>query len=134
MHIEPYIFFDGRCDEAIAFYRGAVGAEVSMLVRFKDAPDAAMVKPGTEEKVMHANLRIGDTTVLVSDGRCGGQPAFQGFSLAVTAADEAEADRVFAALSEGGTVTMPMAKTFFAPRFGMLTDRFGVGWLVLVRS
>lgn len=133
MQIEPYLFFDGRCDEAIAFYRNALGADVSMLTRFKNAPDPAMIRPGTEEKVMHANLRIGDATVLVSDGRCTGQPNFQGFSLAITAADETEADRVFIALSDGGTVTMPMGKTFFSPRFGMLTDRFGVGWIVLVR-
>lgn len=132
MQIEPYIFFDGRCDEAIAFYRAALGAEVSMLVRFKNAPDPSMIRPGTEEKVMHANLRIGGATVLVSDGRATGQPSFQGFSLAITAGDETEADRVFAALSDGGTVTMAMAKTFFSPRFGMLTDRFGVGWMVLV--
>jgi PhnB protein len=132
MQLDPYIYFDGRCDEAIDFYREALGAEVSMLVRFKNAPDPSMIRPGTEEKVMHANLRIGDKTVLVSDGRCTGQPSFQGFSLAITAADETEADRVFTALSKGGTVTMPMAKTFFSPRFGMLTDQFGVGWIVLV--
>ena len=132
MQLDPYIYFDGRCDEAIDFYRDALGAEVSMLVRFKNAPDPSMIRPGTEEKVMHANLRIGDKTVLVSDGRCTGQPSFQGFSLAITAADETEADRVFTALSKGGNVTMPMAKTFFSPRFGMLTDQFGVGWIVLV--
>jgi PhnB protein len=134
MQVDPYIFFDGRCDEAIAFYRDALGAEVSMLLRFKNAPDPSMIRPGTEEKVMHANLRIGDATLLVSDGRCTGHPNFQGFSLTITAADEAEADRVFTALSDGGTVTMAMAKTFFSPRFGMLTDRFGVGWIVLVRQ
>jgi len=134
MQLDPYIYFDGRCDEAIAFYRDALGAEVNMLMRFKNAPDPSMIQPGTEEKVMHASLRLGDATVLVSDGRCTGQPSFQGFSLAITAADESEADRVFTALSKGGTVTMPMAKTFFSPRFGMLTDQFGVGWIVLVRQ
>jgi PhnB protein len=134
MQVDPYIFFDGRCDEAIAFYRDALGAEVTMLLRFKNAPDASMIRPGTEEKIMHANLRIGDATLLVSDGRCTEHPSFQGFSLTITVADEEEADRVFAALSEGGAVTMPMAKTFFSPRFGMLTDRFGVGWIVLVRQ
>ena len=132
MHIQPYLFFDGRCDEAIEFYRGAVGADVTMLMRFKDAPDPSMVTPGSENKVMHASLRIGDSTVMASDGRCQGKPNFQGFSLSVTAADEAEADRVFAALGDGGQVQMPMAKTFFAPRFGMVADRFGVGWMVIV--
>ncbi|HEY1935152.1 MAG TPA: VOC family protein [Acetobacteraceae bacterium] len=131
MQVEPYLFFDGRCEEAIAFYRSALGAEVKMLMRFKEAPDSGMVGPGSEDKVMHANLRIGDTSVLLSDGRCTGQPNFQGFSLTIGAADDAEADRLFVALSDGGTVTMPMAKTFFASRFGMLTDRFGVGWMVI---
>jgi PhnB protein len=133
MQVQPYLFFDGRCDEAIAFYRIALGAEVNMLMRFKQAPDPGMIRPGTEDKVKHASLRIGETTILVSDGRSTGQPDFQGFSLTVSAADDAEADRVFTALSDGGTVTMPMAKTFFSSRFGMLTDRFGVGWIVLVR-
>ena len=132
MQVQPYLFFDGRCDEAIAFYRSALGAEVNMLMRFKDAPDPGMIRPGSEDKVMHASLRIGEATVLVSDGRASEAPNFQGFSLTVSAADDAEADRIFTALADGGQVTMPMAKTFFSSRFGMLTDRFGVGWIVLV--
>ena len=132
MHVQPYLIFDGRCDEAIEFYRKALGAEVGMLMRFKDAPDKSMISPGSENKVMHAALRIGDATILASDGRNQGKPSFQGFSLSVTAASEAEADRVFAALSEGGEVQMPLAKTFFSPRFGMVADRFGVAWMVLV--
>ncbi|HET8728912.1 MAG TPA: VOC family protein [Alphaproteobacteria bacterium] len=133
MTIRPYLFFDGRCEEAIEFYRKAAGAEVTMLMRFKDnpAPEPGMVPPGSEDKVMHAELRIGDATILVSDGMCAGKPDFQGFSLALTAADDAEAERRFAALAEGGEVRMPMAKTFFASRFGMVADRFGVPWMVL---
>ena len=134
MQVQPYLSFDGRCEEAIQFYQRALGAEVTTLVRFKDAPDRGMIPAGSEDKVMHASLRIGDATVLASDGRCRGKPAFQGFSLSLTASDEAEADRLFAALAEGGQVTMPLAPTFFSPRFGMLADRFGVGWMVLVRQ
>ena len=131
MQVQPYLFFDGRCDEAIAFYRTALGAEVTMLMRFKEAPDPGMCRPGTEEKVMHSSLRIGDATVFASDGRCEGPAKFQGFSLSLTVADEAEAERLFAALCDGGQVQMPLTKTFFSPRFGMLADRFGVSWMIL---
>jgi PhnB protein len=132
MEIQPYLFFDGRCEEAIAFYRAALGAEVAMLMRFKDAPDPAMAPAGGADKVMHASLKIGETTVLASDGQCLGRPAFQGFALTLTTADEAEAERLFAALGDGGAVRMPLAKTFFSPRFGMVADRFGVTWMVYV--
>jgi PhnB protein len=134
MQVQPYLFFDGRCDEAIAFYRRAIGAEVTMLMRFKDSPDPAMAPPGGADKIMHAALRIGETTVLASDGRCEGQPSFTGFALSVTATDETEAERLFGALSEGGQVRMPLATTFFSPRFGMLADRFGVTWMVYVAA
>jgi PhnB protein len=130
MQIQPYLFFDGRCDEAIEFYRSSLGAEVTMLMRYKDSPEP--VSHGSPDKVMHANLRIGETTVLVSDGRCLGQPSFQGFALSLTAAGESEAERLFAALGEGGQVQMPMSKTFFSLRFGMITDRFGVLWMIYV--
>jgi PhnB protein len=130
MQIQPYLFFDGSCDEAIEFYRSTLGAEVMMLMRFKDSPEP--VSPGTEEKVMHANLRIGETTVLASDGRCLGKLSFHGFALSLTVASEAEADRVFTALGQGGQVQMPLIKTFFSPRFGMVADRFGVSWMVYV--
>jgi len=132
--VQPYLFFDGRCEEAIEFYKGALGATVDMMMRFKDNPDPqpGMCAPGAEDKVMHAALRIGDTVVMASDGMAGGKPEFKGFSLSVNAASEAEADRMFAALGKGGKVTMPMAKTFFAPRFGMVSDKFGVGWMVIV--
>ena len=132
MQVQPYIFFDGRCDEALDFYKKAVGAKVDMLMRFKEAPDQATITPESKDKVMHAAVHLGDTQVLMSDGHCQGKASFQGFSLAVSVKDEAEADKTFTALAEGGQVTMPLAKTFFSPRFGMLTDKFGVGWMVLV--
>jgi PhnB protein len=135
MQVQPYLFFDGRCEEALAFYRKALGAEVTMMMRFKDSPEPCnegMVPPGSEDKVMHAAFRIGDSTLMASDGRCGGQPNFQGFALSVNAASEDEADRLFNALGDGGQVQMPMAKTFFSPRFGMVADRFGVSWMVIV--
>ena len=135
MQVQPYLFFDGRCDEAVEFYRKALGAEVTMLMRFKDSPeppDPSMVPPGSGDKVMHTSFRIGDTTVMASDGRCQGQPSFQGFSLSLTARDDAEAERLFAALADGGQVQMPLAKTFFSSRFGMVADRFGVPWMIVV--
>ena len=135
MQVQPYLFFDGRCEEAIEFYKKALGAKVEMLMRFKDSPEPAppgMHPPGSENKVMHATLRIGETTVMASDGHCNGKPSFQGFSLSVTAANDAEAERLFAALGNGGQVQMPLAKTFFSSRFGMVADRFGVGWMVIV--
>ncbi len=134
MEIQPYLFFDGRCDEAIAFYQGALGAEITMLMRFNQAPEPGMVSPGSEDKVMHASLRIGDTKVLASDGRCLGQPKFQGFALSLTVPDIAEAERLFGVLGDGGTVQMPLAQTFFSPRFGMVADRFGVTWMVYVAA
>jgi PhnB protein len=134
MQVQPYLFFDGRCEEAIEFYRSALGAEVTMLMRFKENPDPVepgMVPPGAEHKVMHASFRIGDTTVLASDGRCLGRPSFQGFSLSLTVPDAVEAERLFAALADGGQVQMPLAKSFFSSRFGMVADRFGVGWMIV---
>jgi len=132
--VQPYLFFDGRCEEAIEFYRSTLGAEVAMLSRFKDCPDPNACAPGTEDKVMHASLRIGDTTLMASDGRCEGKSKFEGFSLSLTVRDEAEAERLFASLADGGQVQMPLAKTFFSPRFGMVADRFGVSWMVFVAS
>ena len=130
MNLQPYLFFDGKCDEALDFYKKAVGAEPKMLMRFSQAPDQSMVSPGSENKVMHAQVQIGDTTVLMSDGRCTGNTNFQGFALTLTAKSENEADKTFNALADGGKVTMPMAKTFFSPRFGMLTDQFGIPWMI----
>ena len=137
MHVIPYLFFDGRCEEAIEFYRRAVGADVVALMRYKDSPEPpppGMIAPGSENKVMHSTLRIGDTTVMASDGECGGKASFQGFSLSLNFKDEGEAGRRFAALADGGQVQMPFSKTFFSPKFGMLTDRFGVGWMVHVEA
>jgi PhnB protein len=135
MQAQPYLFFDGRCEEALEFYQSVLGAEVTMLMRFKDSPEPCgdgMVPPGSEGKVMHTSFRIGDTTVLASDGRCQGRPEFRGFSLSLTAADDAEAERLFASLADGGQVQMPLAKTFFSSRFGMVADRFGVPWMIVV--
>jgi PhnB protein len=135
MYVEPYLFFDGRCEEALSFYRNAIGAETTFLMRFKDSPEPPQegcVQPGAADKVMHAAFKLGDTLIMASDGRCEGRPNFQGFALTISVRDEAEAERVFAAMSEGGQVQMPLAKTFFSPRFGMLADRFGVGWMVIV--
>lgn len=135
MQVETYLFFNGRCEEAFAFYKRAVGAEVTALMRFKESPEPqppGMLPPGSDDKVMHAVLRIGDTTVMASDGQCGGKTSFQGFALTLIAANEAEGDKLFAALSDGGQVQMPMSKTFFASRFGMVADRFGVSWMVIV--
>jgi PhnB protein len=130
-----YLFFDGRCEEAVEFYRSALGAEVTMLMRFKDSPDPqehGMVPPGGGNKVMHMSLRIGDTTLLASDGRCQARPRFEGFALSLTVPDDAAAERRFAALAEGRQVQMPLSKTFFASRFGMVADRFGVSWMIYV--
>jgi PhnB protein len=139
MQVQPYLFFDGRCDEAIAFYRDALGAEVQMLMRFKEAPpmegqgpDCPGTRPEMAEKVMHAAVRIGLTEVLMSDGMCAGKPQFAGVSLTITADNDAAAERLFQALEPGGTVQMPMAPTFFASRFGIVQDRFGVSWMVIV--
>ncbi len=132
---EPYLFFNGRCEEAIEFYRKALGAEVEMLMRFKDNPEPPQpgtAPPGVENKVMHASLRIGENSVMASDGRCTGKLNFDGFALSLRVKSEAEADRLFAALADGGKAQMPLAKTFFSPRFGMVTDRFGVLWMILV--
>jgi PhnB protein len=133
--VQPYLFFDGKCEEAIDFYKKALGAKVDMLMRFKDSPEPVppgMCPPGSDDKVMHAALRIGDTVVMASDGMAGGHPEFKGFSLSVNAKDEAEADKLFGALGKGGKVVMPLGKTFYSPRFGMVTDKFGVGWMVIV--
>ena len=134
MTIEPYLFFNGRCDEAIEFYRKALGAEVSMLMRYKESPEPpppGMVPAGWDNKVMHSSLRVGNANIMASDG-CSEGLNFQGFSLSLAVANETEAKRVFDALSDGGQVRMPLTKTFWSPCFGMVADRFGVGWMVTV--
>jgi PhnB protein len=132
MQVQPYLMFEGCCEEAVEFYREALGAEVTMLMRFKESPDPGMCSPGTLDKVMHMSFRIGDTTLLASDGRCTGQPNFQGISLSLTVPNDAEAERRFASLADGGQVQMPLTKTFFSSRFGMVVDRFGVAWMIVV--
>jgi PhnB protein len=132
MQVQTYLYFNGRCEEAIEFYRNVLGAEVVFASKFGESPDPAMVPPGSDEKIMHATLKIGETTLMASDGTCDGQPRFAGFSLSVTPPTDAAAQGLFAALGEGGQVQMPLSPTFFASSFGMVADRFGVSWLVYV--
>lgn len=132
--VEPYLTFGGRCEEALEFYKQAIGAKVEMVMRFDECPDPmpeGMLAPGFEKKVMHSSFWVGNSMIMASDG-CNPSSKFEGFSLSISVKDEAEADKVFAALSEGGKVTMPLEKTFWSPRFGMLEDRFGVSWMVNV--
>jgi PhnB protein len=134
--VEPYLFFGGRCAEALEFYRTALGAQVDFVMLYKDSPERlppGMIPPGFENKIMHASFRIGETLFMASDGCKEGQ-IFDGFALSLDVANAAEADRAFAALSAGGQVKMPLTKTFWSPRFGMLTDRFGIGWMISVRA
>jgi PhnB protein len=142
MTVQPYLFFDGKCEEAIEFYKKALDAKVEMMMRFKENPEPP--KPGDEncagpmptaamaEKIMHAAFKVGDSLVMASDGMCQGKPSFQGISLSLTVKTEAEADKRFAALADGGQVQMPLGKTFFSPKFGMVADKFGVSWMVIV--
>jgi PhnB protein len=135
--VQVYLFFNGRCEEAVEFYRKALGAEVEMMMRFKDSPEPhppGMLPPGFETKIMHTSFRVGGTTVMASDGCSSEKPNFDSFSLSLAVSTEAEAKQYFAALSEGGQVRMPLEKTFWSPCFGMLQDRFGVGWMVSVYS
>ena len=132
--VEPYLFFGGRCQEALDFYTSAVGATVDMLMRFDESPDPlpeGLLQPGFENKVMHSAFRIGNSTIMASDG-CSEDSGFKGFSLALSVDTEADADRIFNALAEGGQVQMPLGPTFWSPRYGQLTDRFGVAWMVMV--
>ena len=133
MQVQSYLFMDGSGDDAIEFYKKALGASVNTLMRFKEMPDGKCA-PGSEDKIMHADISIGETHVLLSDGENKGQPNFQGFGLALTAKTEVEANAAFDALAAGGKVTMPQSKTFFSPRFGMLVDKFGVHWMILAEQ
>jgi PhnB protein len=137
MNVQPHLDFDGRCEEAIEFYKKAIGAKVDMLMRIKESPEAAppgVLPPGSGDKIMHASFRVGDTLIMAADGYAQGKARFEGFSLSIDAANEAEAKRLFGALCEGGKVQMPLGKTFFSPTFGMVTDKFGVSWMVIVRQ
>ncbi|HWE77428.1 MAG TPA: VOC family protein [Pseudolabrys sp.] len=135
MNIQPYLFFDGRCDEALAFYEKALGAQIEMLMRFKEAPPQQSGEgcgPMPDgEKVMHASFKVGEATIMASDGMAQGKPEFKGISLSITAKNDADAKRFFDALSDGGKVQQPLMKTFFASSFGMVADKFGVGWMVV---
>ncbi|HWP19880.1 MAG TPA: VOC family protein [Burkholderiaceae bacterium] len=134
MHVQPYLFFQGRCEEALDYYQKVLGAEVTMLMRFEDAPEPpppGVLAPGSERKIMHASFRVGDSEIMASDGDCKGGVHPQGFSLSLSVPTPQEAQRLFAALAEGSQVQMPIGPTFFSPMFGMLTDRFGVGWMVV---
>ncbi len=133
MNVQPYLSFEGKAAEAIDFYKGAVGAEVKMVMHFKEAPPEmkAQMSPGVGDKVMHACIKIGDSDVFLTDGHCAGKANFAGITLTLNATSNGEADKLFSALGKGGQVTMPMAETFFATRFGMVDDKFGVHWMVL---
>jgi PhnB protein len=132
MQVQSYLMFNGRCEEAIEFYKKALGAQVEMLMRFKEAPEGQCA-PGTDDKIMHSSFRIGDTVVMATDGMSVGQPLeFKGFSLTLDAKDEADAERLFGALANGGKVFQPLIKTFFSPKFGVVSDKFGVSWMVIV--
>lgn len=137
MAIQPYLFFNGNCEEAIEFYKKALGAEVTMLMRFKENPDPpppGEIPQGLDDKVMHASLRINGGELMASDGMGTGKTNFSGFSISLVAKDEAEVDRFCNALAEGGQIEMPVGKTFWAQRFGMVRDRFGLGWMVTTAS
>lgn len=137
MQVQPYLFYDGRCEEALEFYKKALGIQVDMLMRYSDSPEPmprGMIPPGSENKVMHASFRLGDSVLMASDGHCAGNTSFQGFSLSISASDQAAAERMFNALAEGGQVQMPLQKTFYSPCFGMVADKFGVGWMVIVNQ
>lgn len=136
MQVQPYLFFEGRCEEALDCYRQVLGAEVTTLMRFSDSPDPlppGMIPPGAEHKVMHASFKVGETEIMASDGRCAGNPNFGGISLAISVPDAATAERLFTALGEGGQVQMPLGKTFFSANFGVVADRFGVSWMVVAQ-
>ncbi len=132
MQVQSYLTFEGRAEEAIEFYKKALDPKVTMLMRWKDSPDKSMCSPGNENKIMHSYMTIGETGVMISDGRSTGNPKFDGFALSIATKTEAEADKLFNALGEGGKVTMPLGKTFFSPRFGVVADKFGVSWMILV--
>lgn len=137
MNVQPYLFFDGKCEEALEFYKSAIGAKVDMMMRFSEAPEKppeGAMPAGSEKKIMHAAFKVGDTQIMASDGHCAGKPSFQGFGLTLNAANDAEADKLFNAVGKGGQVQQPLTKTFFASRFGMVTDRFGVMWMVIAEN
>lgn len=134
MFVQSYLDFDGRCEEALKFYQKALGAKLGTVLRFKDHEEACKAHPGNEEKIMHSEFTIGDSLLMATDGYNKGQPKFDGVSLSISTASDAETKKVFDALADGGKALMPLAKTFFASSFGMLTDKFGVSWMVITNS
>ena len=131
MNVQPYLSFEGRAQEAIDFYKSALGAQVEAVMQFKDAPPDMQANMPNKDKVMHAAFKVGDTTIMATDGQCSGKSEFSGITLTIQANSDGEAEKLFNALAQGGKVNMPMAETFFATRFGMVADKFGVGWMVL---
>lgn len=137
--VQTYLYFDGKCDEALAFYRDTVGAEILQLMRYRDMPlqpgsDTCVeqsMPPGCEDKVLHCSFRIGATELMASDGFCAGKPVFEGFALSLVLKDKDTVERTFARLAEGGEVRVPVDKTFFSPAFGLVVDRYGILWNVL---
>jgi PhnB protein len=135
MQVQSYLMFNGRTEEALEFYKKSIGAKVEIMMRFKDAPEGQCA-PGTEDKIMHSSFKIGDTVLMASDGMCSGEPKteFKGISLTLNPKTEAECERLFNALADGGQVFQPLIKTFFSPKFGVVSDKFGVNWMVLVEQ
>jgi PhnB protein len=137
MQVTPYLYFDGRCEEALKYYKKVLGAEIGMMMRFKDNPEPpaqSMVPPGSEKKIMHATFTVGGHSIMASDGMCGGAPSFQGFALSLSVKTDMDAEKLFKALKKDGQERMPMIKTFFASRFGMVADKFGVTWMVICEA
>ena len=134
MKVQPYLNFEGRCEEALEFYKKAIGAKVEMMMRCKDAPEPSQISPGLENKILHSSFTIGSSMIMATDGYNKNNANFEGISLALSATNEGEAKRLFGALADGGQVRMPLTKTFFSPAFGMLADRFGVPWMVVVEA
>lgn len=137
MRVEPYLSFEGRCEEALEFYKSAVGAQVEVILRYKDSPDKppeGMVPPGSENKIMHCSFTIGDSRIMATDGGCRGGGKFEGISLALSSKTTAETEKLFNALAPGGEVQMPLGQTFFSPSFGMVVDKFGVFWMVVTEQ
>lgn len=134
MNVQPYLCYEGRCEEALEFYKEKLGATVEMMMRFKESPDPSHNPPGSDEKVMHVSFKVGETRLMASDGHCTGKPEFKGISLSLSVDDVDDAKKYFDALSDGGRIEMPLTETFFSPSFGMVEDKFGVMWMVLAYS
>ncbi|MFM0321344.1 VOC family protein [Caballeronia glebae] len=133
MQLDTYIFYHGDCAAALELYQAAFGAQIATLLRFRDAPDGGNAPPDWADKIMHGVFFVGDRAIMVSDGQHG-QPhkSYSGFTMSITADDAQSGERAFNLLAEGGSVLTPWQSTFWTQGFGMLTDRFGVPWLINV--